>query len=125
MWPDLAPVMKATPAGILVLKRSDIEEPSLTKLSPDEDLLEDLLDMNFREAKHFLQLVQKNRAVQDFQAWLSEWMSREKALLETILPLIPTYTLKLPSKISPSKFQRATLVKQLAQIVHQKAVSDV
>lgn len=125
MWPDLEPVMKASPAGLLVLKRGDLEEPTLERLSSPGDMLEDLISMNFTEARHFLQLIQKNQSVPEFQTWLAEWRSREKALLERLLTLIPAYTLQLPTKLSPSKFQRTTLVNQLTQITQQKAVPDV
>ena len=52
--------------------------------------------MNFYEARHFIELIKKSFAGQDFMSWLAAWKAKERALLSQRLEETPLYQLDLP-----------------------------
>jgi hypothetical protein len=76
--------------------------------------------MNFSEARHFLDLIRKNRALSNFASWLVEWQQNEQALLEERTKEIPVYLLKRPGDVRTlSSFQDA-LMEKMVDLVQQK-----
>ena len=96
LWPDRQVTVRASPAGILFLRRSDIREPQLLRLEYEPALLQELLEMNFREARHYLHLVEKTQAASGFSGWLEDWKQAESKLIETVLRQTPIYRLEFP-----------------------------
>jgi len=50
----------------------------------NEQLVGELVRMNFYEARHFVNLVQKSGAVPNLTSWLGEWQSLERAYYKSI-----------------------------------------
>jgi len=83
----------------------------------NEALTSDLVRMNFYEARHFLNLVQKSGSVPDYETWLEGWQDCERALLQERLREVPVYRLALPGEAgSPAAFREA-LVDELRRLV--------
>jgi hypothetical protein len=98
-------------------RNPSVQRPNLRSVPLGELPLGELIAMNFYEARHFSNLVQKNVAVPDFAAWLEGWQGREWALLQARLQEIPVYRLELPGEVrSPAAFRHA-LVDQLTGLV--------
>jgi hypothetical protein len=118
LWPGRKLAISAKPAAIIILKRNpSTQRPVLYPLVVNKKLVSALVRMNFYEARHFLNLVQKSGSVSDFPSWFEEWRSRERALLEERLQEIPVYQLELPSEMrSPTAF-RSALVSELTRLV--------
>ena len=95
MWQGYEHAPEATPAGIIWLERSHQNTSSISPFNPTQQDIEKLAEMNFYEARHFLELVRKANAVPDFEKWLDEWKVREMALLKRSLEETPSYILEI------------------------------
>ena len=114
MWPDRHFCMSAIPAALLTLRRNKNSAPAIYPIEDVPDLVNELLEMNFGEARHYIHLVNKSRAVSDSGAWLSAWKKREQILIENRLAEVPAYQLHIP-EIAPShNFSQPALLELLA-----------
>jgi len=118
LWPGRDLQKSAEPVAVIILKRdSSSQRPALQRLAEDEIPLGELIAMNFYEARHFLNLLQKCQAIAYYPAWLRSWQEHELTLLQARLTEIPVYRLELPSKIpSPESF-RSMLVEELTGLL--------
>jgi len=120
LWPGRAVEMSAEPAAIVLLGRSPdkaVQRPVLSPVPADEAPVDQLISMNFYEARHFLNLVEKSRAVPDFPSWLKAWQECERDLLRQRLGEIPAYQLELPDGVGAPAAMRSELVKELAGLI--------
>jgi len=118
LWPDIPIADTATPAAILLLERADVSKPGLIPVRDLDEATNDLLEMNFGEARHFLKLLQKAGALDD--QWLSAWKTAERCLLANLLLKTPTYRLVLPlsqSEAGSAQETQASLMPLLDELV--------
>jgi len=121
LWPGRSPQDRATPAALVILDRTEKDQhPNLHRIRTDEFPLEDLIAMNFYEARHFLYLVQKAGVFPDLDSWVQDWRSRERELLQKRYLEIPAYILEMPRQIDASREFQASLVDTLAGLVDSK-----
>jgi hypothetical protein len=99
LWPEYPINFDAIPAALLILEKGDSTSLRLENIDPFEAPVDDLIDMNFGEAGHFLNLVKKNQAVSNYTSWLGEWRHNEHNLLEQRIKEIPVYSLKRPGDV--------------------------
>lgn len=113
MWTGYAHVREAIPAGVIWLERSTDGSVSLDPFDPTEDDLDNLIEMNFYEARHFLSLIQKNSSVQNYEYWLSAWQARERELLKDCFTQTQSYRLKISHISKNTSFLKdlVTLIK--------------
>jgi hypothetical protein len=118
LWPGREMAKSARPAAVILLARDpSAQRPSLHAVEVNEALVSDLVRMNFYEARHFLNLVQKSGSVPGFATWLEGWQGCEQALLQERLREIMIYRLALPGEAgSPAAFRQA-LVDELRRLV--------
>ena len=114
LWPGKALAQTATPAAILLLERAEISTPELIPVTDPSGAANDLLEMNFGEARHFLNLLKKAGALDE--QWLAAWKASELALLLKILAETPVYRLVLPFSQS-SQDVKSTLLPLLEKLV--------
>ncbi len=112
LWPGRPIADSAVPAALLLLERG--ASAALTPVDDRSAVADELLDMNFGEARHFLKLLSKAGALD--AAWLESWKQAEKALLENLLADIPVYRLVLPNTKSAGDV-RAALLPSLKKLV--------
>jgi hypothetical protein len=118
LWPDRKIEDHAEPAAIILLERSKTaQRPGLRPLATSAQTVDDLISMNFYEARHFLHLVQKDRSVPDYPTWLEAWRRDEQGLLEERLREIPAYTLEIPARVGSPLALRGELVEELAGLI--------
>jgi hypothetical protein len=120
LWPGRAVEKSAKPAAIILLERSPAaaeQRPVLSSVPAGETPLDRLISMNFFEARHFLKLVQKGRAVADFSSWSLAWQQCERDLLRQRLDEIPVYRLKLAGEMQAPAAMRSELVEELESLV--------
>lgn len=98
LWPNHTWAEGAKLGAVFLLRRSDGDALQLTPATVDDTLVEELLEMNFNEVKHFCRLI--NKAVETGLPgdWLIEWKSREKQLIRENLLKAQIHWLDLPSK---------------------------
>ena len=87
MWPGRKPPNSAQPAALLLLRLSKANQPRLEPLSASVD---ELLGINFHEARHFIKLVGGEGD------WLDAWKERERDLIADLVNRVPAYELHLP-----------------------------
>jgi hypothetical protein len=90
--------MKASPAALVLLERGQASQPLLKRLPPEQAPVDDLLEMNFDEARHYLELVGKCLPAAEWQSLAGDWRQREKAVLQQVVQRIPVYALTIPQQ---------------------------
>jgi hypothetical protein len=114
LWPGKAIADTAIPVAILLLERADVRSPELLPINSLDETVNDLIEMNFGEARHFLTLLRKAGALDE--SWLAAWKETERNLLSKILAQTPTYQLVLPFSQSASDV-KATLLPILEELI--------
>lgn len=116
LWPNHSVAGQAELGAILLLRRSAHDALVLTHAELDDRLVEDLLEMNFYEVRHFRNLLDKAVDTGLEDEWLDEWRSRERLLLQDNLLDAPIYWLDIPEKPASDRFGYE-LVEALTNIV--------
>ena len=90
MWPGRTPPKSAQPAALLLLRLSNDIQPRLEPMSSSAETVDELMNVNFYEARHFIKLAggQGN--------WLDSWKARERDLIGNLVYRIPAYELHVP-----------------------------
>jgi len=118
LWPGIPIANTAAPAAILLLERADVSKPGLIPVKELDEAADDLLEMNFGEARHFLKLLQKAGMLDN--QWLANWKAAERGLLANVLLKTPTYRLVLPlsqAEASSAQETQASLMPLLDELV--------
>lgn len=115
LWPGLTIADTATPAAIILLERQETGKPELIHVNNLDETTEDLLEMNFGEARHFIQLLQKAGSLDEL--WLSSWKNKERYLISNRVHKIPVYRLVLPFANSTSAEIQSKLMPFLNDLV--------
>ena len=122
MWPDRHFCMRAAPAALLTLRRNKNSEPTIYPIDDLPGLVDELVEMNFQEARHYINLVDKSEAVSDSAAWLSAWKKREQMLLKNRLAEIPAYQLHIPEISFSHNPSQPALLELLAELAENNGV---
>jgi hypothetical protein len=115
LWPDRQLQFHAIPAAFITLKRSSIvQNPRLRQIPMNETAIDELVEMNFREAIHFITLLKKGNFHRNLDNWMKKWQRTERKLLLKRLEEFPSYTLEFPNQLSHPLNLRSELVEKLA-----------
>jgi hypothetical protein len=98
LWPGKVVQIQASPVAVILLERSPIQSPQLKRLSSDKMPVDDLIEMNFWEARHFIALVKQAGVFSDPDTWIGQWRLDEYNLLSKRLEEISVYSLELPQE---------------------------
>jgi len=112
LWPGRPVTMQAVPAGLVVLARGEASQPVLRQLPPEQAPIDDLLTMNFGEARHYLALVGKCLPAAEWQNLVEDWRQRERTVLQQVVQRIPVYSLTIPQQVG--QMDNAALFDRLA-----------
>lgn len=123
LWPDHPIVKTAIPAAILLLEKNNSDDLQIKCVALNDVPVGDLIEMNFHEARHFLNLVRKNQALPNFTSWLAEWQTNEYALLEQRTKEIPVYLLKRPREVETLSSWQDVLMEKMADLIPQNNTS--
>ena len=104
LWPKHEWANQAKLAGVILLRKSGQDQLSLTPALAEDLVVEELLDMNFYEVRHYCALVDKcpNTGLPD--DWFSVWKNQERKLLHENLIIDPVYWLDVPDKPAADRF---------------------
>ncbi len=100
LWPGKSISTRANISAIILLDRDDIPEPYIRENKQIHEYADKLIDMNFSEANHFVNLVSKQELPEYLEEWVATWREKEYGLLVDRLTQIPHYYLVLPNKIN-------------------------
>jgi len=104
LWPNISIANTAIPGGLILLSREDVNTPSLVENNNLDLAVDELVEMNFFEARHFIHLVKKAGVYSD--SWYQQWYNREKTNLRDFLSKVPLYTLRLPKRSTTNSNQK-------------------
>lgn len=131
-WPVRLPVNRiwlhrqiensAVPVAIIQLEQSDVNS-GLHKIENIQNMGNTLLEMNFYEARHFIQLLQKGEFVGD--DFLTDWKQSESNILHKLLQQIPAYSLRLPSQNKQNYTQEKVLEVVKDLVTSEKIKGDL
>jgi hypothetical protein len=96
LWPERTFCETASLTAIVVLERSN--KGSDVEIVPLEDdmIVDDLLSMNFYEARHFINLVAPFEGVSWPENWLDDWRENERDALTLIVNQSKIYKMRIP-----------------------------
>lgn len=114
LWPGVQIAETAIPAGILLLERADIPKPALHEVKNFEETAQELVQMNFGEARHFLALLRKAGRLDE--NWLNSWKDKEYELINHLIHSHPTFRLVLPFSQSAG-IAKSSLLPVLEELV--------
>ena len=114
LWPTKTLCNRGKIMGLIYLSRGKTDhQPRLTQLVEVDQITNEILDMNFSEARHFIKLLEKDHSLDDLSSWLEEWRRIEYGLLKRLLDTVPLYQLRLPHR---SDFSRGYVDRVLGEI---------
>lgn len=120
LWLTRDVSFQANPMALIILDRDNVSEPTVESINDQPSVVNDLLDMNFWEARHFLSLIKKSKSITDFNKWVDEWRMQEANLLTQRIQEIPIYKLYLPNNARPSQMIKEKLTEKLKSLVNQE-----
>ncbi len=84
-------------------------------LQSTDIVLDDLLTLNFSEARHFIRLVSESHP--DFVAQVKQWQEQERNLLKSITHHVPLFEFWLPDKPNPDKSSRNEFLAMVSRML--------
>jgi len=117
LWPDKKIDAKAKVNAIILLARDDITHPKLIEVNQAPDYVNELLQMNFSEANHFIDLVSKQKSKKFINQWVGSWRKKEYELLIDRLKNIPHFRLLLPNKTQAPVEIRLDVNRMLRELI--------
>lgn len=122
LWPDHQLAMEVKPAALLLLEENNSGNLKLIKIKPNEVPINRLIDMNFAEARHFLNMVRKNQVLPNFNSWLEDWQDKEQTLLTQHISKIPVYWMYRPRDIASMSDFKETLMKKMIDLIPKDGI---
>jgi hypothetical protein len=117
LWPGHQIAMSAVPAAVLLLEKTNSSDLELVQVDPENVPVSSLIEMNFSEARHFLNLIRKNHSVTNYSSWLAGWQAAEQTLLEQLTKEIPVYILKRPEDLESLSSFQDSLMSKLIELI--------
>lgn len=100
LWPGRRVAMSAKLGAILLLGDRTDQKLAVHRLGAGRDPADELLEMNFHEARHFVQLLRRVLEPGQTELTLDTWREAERRLLERMVQATPIYQLQLPKRIT-------------------------
>ena len=119
LWPGRTIAPQAEAAAIVVLRRGSGDHPRLTPVAAGALPVEDLIEVNFQEARHFLRLVRSAGVDDGAGGWLETWRDSETETLRSLAERIPGYSLEIPSRVSSRQSTAQRLAAALETLVRR------
>jgi hypothetical protein len=111
IWPERGTAPHAKLQALLLLEPGGIEDVKFEPIDGLERLVDKLIQVNFHEARHTIELIEGTDAPRDF---LEHWRSNERETLLRALRESPVYHLLLPPT---ARLDRGKLVSVLQHLV--------
>ena len=121
LWPDRASTSHAQLKALLLLESSRAEEVNLEPISDSAALVDRLLQVNFYEARHTIELIEGFRSHPEY---LEAWQSRERETLQRALDNAPAYRLSLPPTASIERTKLVSIFQQLVAVEHDSRILE-
>ena len=117
LWPGRPVAINAIPAALVVLQRGEVSQPVLRQLLPEQVPIDDLLAMNFDEARNYLELTNRSLSAPAWISMVEQWRRNEQTVLQQVVQRIPVYTLIIPQL--SAQLDNSALFDNLASLISQ------
>lgn len=117
LWPGNPSIMQASLAAVVLVRREAVDTPRLTSLLSGDVPVNELLEMNFNEARHFQRLMTRISGEPMPSGWLEDWRERERNLIEDRSKDTSFYQLDLPVASRPQESMGRKLVDLIMTII--------
>lgn len=121
LWPERVSAPHAKLQALLVLESSRAEQASLEPISDSETLVDRLIQVNFYEARHTIELIEGFHSDSEY---LEQWQSREREALWRALEDAPAYRLSMPQTASIDRAKLVSILQQLVTVEHGSRILD-
>ncbi len=118
LWLHHPITMRAQSAGLLLLNSANVANTELKPLDANAHLVDELVENNFHEARHFLHLIRAERTESEWHILQSDWQARERSLLADCLDRIPAYELTIPQYHRPGSQDLFAMLAPLMEVKH-------
>ena len=119
LWPDHMTAPRAGLQALLLLNRSDVKEVELEPIGDLEQLVDELIRVNFKEARHTIELMEGFDTPLDY---LERWKAHELETLRRALQNAPALRLQMPRTAG---LDRNGLVSKLQHLVNVEDDSKI
>lgn len=125
LWPTRTLCNRGKIKGLIYLSKGKaINQPTLVQVEETDQIRNAILDMNFSEAEHFVNLLEKDKFVSDITKWLEEWRRLEHNLLNRFLEDVPLYQLKFPRRTDLSADYKDRVLAEIGRLTMTSGETD-
>ena len=96
LWPGQPAAARARAAAVILLERGGDPMPTLRPVPTGSFPVEELVRMNFAEARYFLRLIELGGQPVGPEGWLARWREAETQALRQFSRHVPAYALTIP-----------------------------
>ena len=121
LWPHRSTAEHAMMQALLLLDRHEESEIRLERIEDLERLVDQLIEVNFKEARHTVELFAGFDPPLDY---LEQWEARERETLRRALQNAPAYRLMLPRTARLDRNKLVSEIQQLVTVENDGRVSD-
>jgi len=119
LWPGRDIVDTAQASAIVILRRAHSRSrPTVSPIAEEDFPLRALVRMNFDEARHFVDLVEKGDGPKP-RRWREEWERSESEILRKVADIVPAYSLDLPGSPAGGIEARRAVVGALEELMRR------
>jgi hypothetical protein len=121
LWPDRKTAPYARMQALLLLERGEAKEINLEPIGDIEHLVDEIIQVNFKEARHTIELLEGFETPMDY---LAEWKSRERMMLRRALQDAPAFRLQMPRTASLDRNKLASQLQHLVTVEDDSRIVD-
>ncbi len=121
LWPERVSASHAQLQALLLLESGRAEEINLEPISDSAALVDQLLRVNFYEARHTIELIEGYFSP---SGYTEHWQSRERETLRRALENTPAYGLSMPQTASIDRAKLVSILQQLVTVEHGSRILD-
>jgi hypothetical protein len=121
LWPDRVSAPHAQLQALLLLESGRAEQINLEPISDSAALVDQLLQVNFYEARHTIELIEGYISP---SGYTEQWQARERETLLQALEDIPAYRLSMPQTTSIDRARLVSILQQLVTVEHDSKILD-
>jgi len=121
LWPERVSASHAQLQALLRLENRRGAAISLEPISDSASLVDRLMEINFYEARHTIELMEGFHSA---PGYLEQWQSRERETLRQALENAPAYRLSMPQTASIDRARLADILQQLVTVEHGSRILE-
>ena len=119
LWPERPTAVMAQAHAVILLERGNDAAPVLHPIPTPSFPVDDLIGMNFAEARYFLSLVQLGAQPARPDDWQARWRAQETAILRQVSHRVPAFRLVIPRRPASRAEASRLMVAMLEEVMQR------